>query len=127
GFNLASSNFVFRMVNREKIVYCSSYLNVINGFVVFIGSIIGGYIASRGILLLNPILVVFIVSFIGRLLTYFIFLPKVKEEKGFFSYRKQNLLIPLFNIPRSFFNNAEQFSITLIKKIKDHLRVSKTF
>ncbi len=77
GFNLSVSNFLFKTASRDKMVICSSYLNVLNGFAVFIGATIGGMIASVNFW--KPIMLVFLISGIGRLLVYFLILPGIKE------------------------------------------------
>ncbi len=127
GFNLASSNFIFKIVSREKMVYCTSYLNILNGISVFLGASLGGYIVSKNISLIDPILFVFLISFIGRATTYLFLLNKIKEEKGKFSYQNHFFSTKIFSIPRSFFEHTEQFSLMFFKKAKNHFKLSKTF
>ncbi|MEM4719306.1 MAG: MFS transporter [Candidatus Pacearchaeota archaeon] len=128
GFNLASFNFILKIVSKQKIVYCTTYLNVVNGITIFFGAIFGGLLASMNNFFIDPILFVFLISFLGRAITYIFILPKIKEEKGFFSYDNK-LILNLINIPKSFLNQSEQnYNLfNLIGKLKNHFNKSKTF
>lgn len=44
GFNLAAANFVFDAVTSPKRARCFAYQSIINGALVFIGSILGGWL-----------------------------------------------------------------------------------
>ncbi len=87
GFNLAAGNFIYDAVTREKRPLCVAYSNILRGVGIFIGSIIGGYLATNiAIGSMNKILLVFLVSSILRVAVALIFLPVLKEvrpvEKG---------------------------------------------
>ena len=47
GFNLAAANFVFDAVSPPKRARCIAYQAIINGVLVFIGSMFGGYLTSH--------------------------------------------------------------------------------
>jgi MFS family permease len=83
GFNLAAGNFVYDAVSKERLTICSSYLNIINGFLALIGAVIGGYLSSHNFSLLgfSPLLTLFIVSAIARFSVYFFYSASVKEVR----------------------------------------------
>jgi MFS family permease len=83
GFNLAAGNFVYDAVSKERISICSSYLNIINGFLALIGALIGGYLSSHdfSILGFSPILTLFVISSIARFAVYFIYSSTVREVR----------------------------------------------
>lgn len=115
GFNLSASNFLMRTVTREKMVLCSSYMNVLSGFSVFIGATIGGLLAS--INFWNPILLVFLISGFGRLLVYFLVLPKVKEKVHEKSKYDQRDFISHINLTPRFIHNLGEI-VYFKRKIK---------
>ncbi len=116
GFNLAVSNFLFKTVSREKLVLCSSYMNLLNGFGVFIGATLGGAIASLD--LWNPIILVFLISGFGRLIVYLFILPKIKESVNEQSkYDRKDFISPNLLLPR-FFNQIEDLIYFRRRKIK---------
>ncbi len=84
GFNIASSNFIYDAVTRQKLAICATYYNILNSLMVFIAASIGGYLASYNILKMIPsgnIIQVFIISGILRFLVAIVILPHVKEVK----------------------------------------------
>lgn len=115
GFNLSISNFVFKIVSREKMIICSAYMNLINGISIFLGAIMGGFIAS--VSFSNPILIVFLVSGFGRIIVYLILLPKIKERKDRSKEYKGGFIGNIFLAPR-FFNpmRGTNYAIKIIKK-----------
>jgi len=123
GFNLSASNFVLKSVSRDKMVLCSSYMNVLNGFSIFLGATIGGFIASFQFW--NPILLVFLISGFGRILIYFLVLPKIKEkvhEKS--RYDRKNFIGSVSFFPRFVHNIGE---IIYFKKTFNSLKKSRFF
>ena len=63
GFNLASGNFIYDAVTRQRMAICSSYLNILAGIGVFLGATLGGIIASFDFHFLSyAMLSVFLVS-----------------------------------------------------------------
>jgi MFS family permease len=47
GVTLSAANFIYDAVTPQKRVRCIAYFNVINGAAMFLGSSIGGFLASR--------------------------------------------------------------------------------
>lgn len=47
GFNLCAANFIYDAVTPQKRVRCLAYFNLINGTAIFIGSLLGGFLADR--------------------------------------------------------------------------------
>uniref|UniRef100_A0A7V3ZW36 MFS transporter n=2 Tax=candidate division WOR-3 bacterium TaxID=2052148 RepID=A0A7V3ZW36_UNCW3 len=102
GFNIASSNFIYDAVTRQKIAICVTYYNILNSLSVFAGATIGGYLASYNLLKDIPagnIIQVFLLSGILRSLFALIILPSIKEVKKVerFDFRKirKTLLSPI--------------------------------
>ncbi len=80
GFNLTASNFVYDNVSPQKRGIASSYYNMLNGIGIFLGAGLGALLIK--ILATNyiePILLIFIIGGITRMIVVFIFLPKIKE------------------------------------------------
>lgn len=83
GFNLAAGNFIYDAVSRERIAICTCYFNIISGAGVLIGAMLGGFISSSNFNFfgLSPILFVFLLGGIARLLIYFSMNSKIKEVR----------------------------------------------
>lgn len=83
GFNLAHVNFVFDAVSRQRTALCVAYVNILIGIAFFIGANIGGKMSSFGITLfgLNPLVFLFVIAFIGRLISYLFLIPGFKEVR----------------------------------------------
>lgn len=80
GFNLASGNFIYFAVTRERIGICSSYFNLLNAIGVFVGATIGGFLAYINLsFLFSSLLIVFVVSSILRFVVYFTMINKFNE------------------------------------------------
>jgi MFS family permease len=47
GVTLSAGNFIYDAVTPQKRVRCIAYFNVINGAALFLGSLLGGFLASR--------------------------------------------------------------------------------
>lgn len=83
-FNLASSNFIYDAVTKQKIILCFTYFSFLNAIGAFFGGVIGGKlssISSISIFGLTGILLVFLISFVFRLLPFLILAPKLKEVR----------------------------------------------
>ncbi len=83
GLNLSSSTFVYHAVSRERMALCVAYENITTSVFAFFGAMLGGWIASQNynILGLKPILFVFILSSILRILFFHIFINRFKEVR----------------------------------------------
>lgn len=82
GVNLCATNFIYDAVTSQKRVRCISYFNAINGAAIFLGSALGGYLASRlppmgG----YPLLSLFAISFLIRLLVYGLLYGRFREVR----------------------------------------------
>lgn len=83
GFNLATSNFTYDCVTRQRIAICSTYFNILNAIGAAVGATLGGFISSRNFtfLGLKPILIIFLLSGIFRLIIYLMMMGKIKEVR----------------------------------------------
>jgi MFS family permease len=83
GFDLASSIFIYDAVSREKMALCLAYERVIANILVFVGSLIGGLLATLSInwFWVNAILFVFIISAIARFVVAYFMLPKLTDVR----------------------------------------------
>jgi len=83
GFNLASGNYIYDAVTRERMAICVAYHSVLVGIGIFIGATLGGLISSMDFLIFgfSPILFIFLLSAISRLAVFMIMIPKIKEVR----------------------------------------------
>ncbi|MEK6918156.1 MAG: MFS transporter [Nanoarchaeota archaeon] len=92
GFNLASGNFLYDVVSRQRVAICASYYNILSGVGILIGATLGGILSSLSFTIfgLSSILFIFLLSGIGRLIVYIIFNKKLKEVRNVedFSFKK---------------------------------------
>ena len=82
GVTLSSANFIYDAVTPPKRVRCISYFNVINGTALFLGASLGGLLAStlpplRG----YPLLTLFALSSLCRLVLYFLLFNRFSEVR----------------------------------------------
>lgn len=105
GFNIASSNFIYDAVTRQKLAICVTYYNILNSTMVFIAASLGGYLASYNILKGIPagnIIQVFLLSGILRIMVSLLILPHIKEVKKVepleFKHFRKVLMKPLDNL-----------------------------
>jgi MFS family permease len=83
GFNLCASNFIYDAVTRQRMAICVCYFNILNGFGILVGALIGGFVSSMNFVLLGltPLYFVFVMSGIARFLVYFGMKDKIKEVR----------------------------------------------
>jgi MFS family permease len=82
GVTLCAGNFIYDAVTPQKRVRCIAYFNVINGVAIFLGSSIGGFLASRLPPLFGyPLLSLFTLSCLGRLIFYLILSRRFREVR----------------------------------------------
>lgn len=81
GFNLASSNFIYDTVTRQRMALCVAYFNMLSGVGVFIGATFGGFISSLTFTILgfSSILIIFFISGLARLVVSLFMAPKIRE------------------------------------------------
>ncbi|MEK6833612.1 MAG: MFS transporter, partial [Nanoarchaeota archaeon] len=83
-YNIASSNFIYDAVTKQKIILCFTYFGFINSIGAFFGGFIGGQISSISsfsLFGLGSILSVFLISFVLRLIPSLFIAPKLKEVR----------------------------------------------
>ena len=81
GYNLATSNYIYDAVRKEKRGFCSSYIDIISGVSLFIGSMIGAIIAWRGISFMSPILFIFLISGVSGFFVFVFGAKYIKEVR----------------------------------------------
>lgn len=124
GFNLAAGNFIYDAVTKERITICASYFNIINAFWNLIGSLIGGYLSSKGVTIgsMHPIIFLFILSGIARIIVYFIMSGKIKEVREIAPFSLSKHLHNKFKEAKkpvlSFFNSIWKRGSSLSKFIE---------
>jgi MFS family permease len=103
GFNLAAANFVFDAVSAPKRARCFAYQAIINGTLVFLGSTLGGYMATRMpaeasrpfaiFVHESRFLILFVCSGFMRFFSMFVVFPTFAEVRRVQKIRSHQLLI----------------------------------
>ena len=100
-FNLGLSNYIYDAVTPGRRGFCVAYFNVINGFGVFAGAILGGLFAQYvHFSFINTFFLIFLISAVLRALPGFILFPKIKEVRA--TANKQENLTSMLS-PRPLF------------------------
>lgn len=82
GFNLATSNFIYDNVNTSKRSLAISYYNLLTGIGIFIGAGIGAFLIKfLHTTTIEPIILIFIIGGISRMIVTFFWIPKIKEVR----------------------------------------------
>jgi len=81
GFEISSFNFIFNSTTSQKRATCIAYYNIINGFALLVGAMTGGLIVRYNDVFWSPYLLVFVISFILRVTTSLMFIPKIREVR----------------------------------------------
>ncbi|MCU0650874.1 MAG: MFS transporter [Candidatus Omnitrophica bacterium] len=82
GFNLCALNFIYDVATPAKRTRCISYFYFFNGFAIFFGSIVGGYLADRMPQLFGyRLLSLFVLASICRLAVAIFVAPGIKEVR----------------------------------------------
>jgi MFS family permease len=76
GFNLATENFIFDATSPQERTRKVTYLNLLHGIAVFLGSITGGFLLK---FITMPIL--FVISWLSRFTVAFFLLPTLREMR----------------------------------------------
>ncbi|MFA5039257.1 MAG: MFS transporter [Candidatus Omnitrophota bacterium] len=80
GFNLCTSNFIYNTCSSSQRVHCLVFFNFINGTMAFAGAAAGGFLAQHAPPFLgSPILFLFLLSAVLRLLADLIIAPPLAE------------------------------------------------
>jgi MFS family permease len=108
GFNLAAANFVFDAVTAPKRARCFAYQSIVNGTLVFLGSAIGGYVASHVSPAINAwfaifvahssFLVLFVASGLLRMLVMLLLFPTFSEVRKVQRVRGYQLLVRVVSL-----------------------------
>ncbi len=115
GFNLAVSNFIYDAVTPARRAICVAYLNLMVGIGLFLGGIIGGFMAHFiTISFMNSLLFIFLISGVVRLLASLIFIPMIKEVKKVHELKHPFVLLKQF-----------EFILGGIFEIVNNLRIKK--
>ncbi len=127
GFNLSTSNFIFDSINIENRVRAFAYFNALKGSAIFIGSMIGGIIASFN--LSHPLLqkifpttffLVLLISCLLRLIIHLIFMKRLQEVKIVEKQARFMHFAAVMPIQGIIFDSVVGMNRT-IKRFKDHL------
>ncbi len=111
GFNLATTNFIFDAVRRENVTKIMAYFNTLNTTFAFLGAFAGGILAEMlqkahiTFWVFNHFTIVFIISFVLRVIILIVFLKNFNEvrpvEKSpafhyFYIYKPTNDFLNIF-------------------------------
>jgi MFS family permease len=80
-FEIASLNFIFDTTTAERRAAMVAYYNVLNGFGIIIGAVLGSFIATHNTLFWSRYFLVFLLSFILRLIASVVFVPRLQEVR----------------------------------------------
>ncbi len=81
GFEVSAFNFIFDTTSSQKRATCIAYYNVINGFAIITGAMIGSLIVRNNAFFWSSYIFVFVMSFILRFIASLIFVPKLREVR----------------------------------------------
>jgi MFS family permease len=82
GFNLASVNFIYDSVSKQRRGICFAYFGVLDGICIFVGATLGGLFATYiNVGFMPTLLLLFLISGVLRLAVSVIMLPKLKEVR----------------------------------------------
>ncbi len=99
GVTLCSGNFIYDAVTQQKRVRCIAYFNVINGGAIFLGSSLGGFLASRlPPLLGHRLLSLFAISCLARLAFYLLLSGRFREVRPAHDVSLQDLFFSVVGI-----------------------------
>jgi len=95
GYNLATNNFVYDSVIDKKVGFGVSYMNLVVGVGLFIGALIGSYLALFNFGSMQVILAIFLISLLTRVLVVVFGLRYLREVRYVEDF-KSNYLIKEF-------------------------------
>jgi MFS family permease len=108
GFNLASTNFMFDAVTPPKRARCAAYQALVNGAFVVAGSLLGGVTADAltalgrftliGVEVTQPLLVLFFISGILRVIAAWLLLPQFQEVRPVEQIAHRHLVFQITNL-----------------------------
>jgi len=94
GFNLSVSDFIYDATTKEKRALFISYHNVLNGIASFLGAALGGILVAIK-MPFTPIILLFVLSGILRIIFYYIFIHKIEEPRNIKEVHHTHRLINL--------------------------------
>jgi len=116
GYNLAVNNYVYDAVKAQKRSFGLTYMNLIVGVGMFAGASLGSLLAWINVSFMNPLLFIFAVSAVGRLLVAVFglrFLREVRHVKKFSSEYMVREFRPMQGAVREVYNLGH-----LVKKVE---------
>lgn len=81
GYNLAVNNYVYDAVSSRKRSFGLTYMNLIVGVAIFAGASLGSLLAWINVSFMNPLLFIFAISAVGRLLVAMFGLKYLNEVR----------------------------------------------
>jgi MFS family permease len=82
GFNLASVNYIYDAVSKQRRGLCFAYFGVLDGICIFVGATLGGLFATYiNVGFMSTLLLLFLISGVLRLAVSVVMLPKLKEVR----------------------------------------------
>ena len=81
GFNLAAGSFTYDAVTKPRMGLCVAYTGTLSSMGIFLGSVVGGLLASYTTISMNIYLFVFVVSGLARLTFAVLLSGKIKEVR----------------------------------------------
>ncbi len=100
GFNLCALNFIFDATSQEVRTRCLGYFNFTNNIALFLGGMIGGYLANKLPIIFphSRLLTLVLLSGILRILVNLIFINKFKEVRKVKEIKEKELLTIVLGI-----------------------------
>lgn len=99
GFNLSASNFIYDAAPSENRTRSIAYFNVINGFAVFSGALLGGFLVEQlPPLMGNRIFTIFLLSSVLRISVYFLFITRLQEVRPVTKVGSMDLFFSIIGI-----------------------------
>ncbi len=108
GFNLAAANFLFDAVTPAKRARCFAYQSIVNGVFVFLGSAVGGVLASYPPQVIiqrlavfvdpSPFLLLFALSALLRVVAMVFLFPTFKEVRPVQKVRGYQILVRVVSL-----------------------------
>jgi predicted MFS family arabinose efflux permease len=99
GFNLCALNFIYDAATPAKRTRCISYFYFFNGIAIFLGSLIGGYLADRLPMLFGyRLLSLFLLAAVLRLAVALFLAPRIKEVRPVAAVSSRDLVFSIVGL-----------------------------
>lgn len=92
GFNLGANNYIYDAVRSTKRSFGVSYMNLMVGVGTFVGASIGAVLAWTNVSFMNPLLFIFVVSSLVRLVVVTFGLKLLREVRHVHKFSSQYLI-----------------------------------